>query len=999
MIQNILISAIFCAVCTFFYHHVKQARDPDKAIPRWAFAALVVLALAIRVRFALQDYCFTYDVGTFKAWGSYAHSYGLKNLYSQDIFLDYPPGYIYLLYLLNRICAVLGITMDSVLSTFIFKLPAIIADFACSGLIYTACKNSKAKPFARFAALAFLFMPAVIYNSSVWGQVESFYLFFVALSIWLVIKGKTAFGAAAFAYGLICKPQSLMFGAVLLFFMIKRKSLKELLKAVGTGVLSFYIMMLPCCTTPFSIGWIFDLYKNTMQGYRHFTVNAYNVYYLLGLNWQSIDNARFGNVNVWIIALVVAVTAFVVLKGKGTDRYFAAAAMSAAVIFSFCTMMHERYIYPAILFAFLAFAQSGERKHLTFAAVTGSLNFFNAACVMAMYYGTFTVHPKGEKLASALVGIVAVVFVVWLVHRTLNQMNFDMKKYLKSDYIVVFITVVYACFAFMGLGSTKAPQSFYQSTADDTAFTIELETPADIGSVWVYSGLGDEATPPYGRKACGSFEITATDANGAQIPLCTVENLSVYTWKQYTEADVTEAVSVTVTAKSEGAVLGEIVLCGNSGNVLGGRVVPNTTDSTNPYNAVNAFDEQETAPFDASYYYSMYFDEIYHGRTAWEQLNGMQIYETTHPPLGKIIISLGIKLFGMTPFGWRFMGALCGVVMLPVIYLLASAVAGKKTGVLAALLLSLDFMHLTQTRIATVDTFVVLFCLLTFLFMVYYHKTPFRNAKREWAYLFLSGGFMGCAVASKWNGAYPMVALAVFFFISLYTKYKHSGKTKSDRLYVAKTLYICCIAFVAVPLVIYALSYLPVIDAYTVKDYFRQLWGYQTHMYNYHSTLEAEHFFSSMWYTWPFSIKPVWYSISTLKNGWYSSISAFGNPLIWLMTPFASLYCLYRGIKGKKQLYLMVAMGWLASYLPWVAVSRLCFIYHYFPCAVFGIVAIALCIKDIMQSKPKLAKGAVVYLALCGILFVMFLPVTTGLGAPRGYLEFLEILPRWYFIN
>ncbi|MBR2717342.1 MAG: glycosyltransferase family 39 protein, partial [Oscillospiraceae bacterium] len=45
-------------------------------------------------------------------------------------------------------------------------------------------------------------------------------------------------------------------------------------------------------------------------------------------------------------------------------------------------------------------------------------------------------------------------------------------------------------------------------------------------------------------------------------------------------------------------------------------------------------------------------------------------YEITHPPLGKAIISLGIRLFGMTPFGWRFMGALTGVLMVPLMYLL-----------------------------------------------------------------------------------------------------------------------------------------------------------------------------------------------------------------------------------------------------------------------------------------------------------------------------------------
>ena len=49
----------------------------------------------------------------------------------------------------------------------------------------------------------------------------------------------------------------------------------------------------------------------------------------------------------------------------------------------------------------------------------------------------------------------------------------------------------------------------------------------------------------------------------------------------------------------------------------------------------------------------------------------MSTYEWTHPPLGKVLMMVGIQLFGMTPFGWRFMGALMGVLMLPVMYLMA----------------------------------------------------------------------------------------------------------------------------------------------------------------------------------------------------------------------------------------------------------------------------------------------------------------------------------------
>ena len=592
----------------------------------------------------------------------------------------------------------------------------------------------------------------------------------------------------------------------------------------------------------------------------------------------------------------------------------------------------------------------------------------------------------------------AVVFAVWAIYSTAKQACINVKKYFTAEYAVTAVTLVYAFVALTGLGSTAAPQTFYQAAETGSGFVVEFSGPADISKIYAYSGLGDEETEPYGRKVCGEFEIQYTHNGTDFYYAADITDLSVYTWKEL-NAPAQQVTAVKVTAKNAGAVLHEIVFVDTENNVINGKVTDLTAEETNPYTALNAFDEQDTAPKDTSYYYSMYFDEIYHGRTAYEQLHGMQIYETTHPPLGKIIISIGIALSGMTPFGWRIMGALCGILMLPVIYLLTKELAGKKAGAAACIIMALDFMHLTQTRIATVDTYVVLFVMLTFLFMVYYWKSPFGNAKKEWLNLFFSGVFMGCAVASKWNGAYPMTALAVIFFICLAAKYRNSPREKAHIAYTAKTLLFCCAAFIAVPLGIYLASHTAVISAHTFNDFIRQFISWQQNMYNYHAHLEAEHFFSSVWYTWPFNIKPIWYSVSSVQNGWTSSISAFGNPLIWIFTPFAAGYCLFAGIKSKKEQYLFVSLGYLASYIPWIAVSRLCFIYHYFPCAMFGIVCMAMTFRDIAERRPCAKKVAAVYLALCLAAFVVFLPVTTGFAAPAKYIDFLEFLPQWHFIN
>ena len=144
---------------------------------------------------------------------------------------------------------------------------------------------------------------------------------------------------------------------------------------------------------------------------------------------------------------------------------------------------------------------------------------------------------------------------------------------------------------------------------------------------------------------------------------------------------------------------------------------------TVPNNSHEWFDEQDMLPDKISYKNSTYFDEIYHVRTAYEHLHGAEPYEITHPPLGKILIAIGIKIFGMTPFGWRFMGTLFGIMMLPLMYAFAKRIFGNSFIAAAAMLLmTFDFMHFTQTRIATIDSFAVFFIMLMYYFMYIYYE-------------------------------------------------------------------------------------------------------------------------------------------------------------------------------------------------------------------------------------------------------------------------------------
>ncbi|MBV9271132.1 MAG: glycosyltransferase family 39 protein [Candidatus Eremiobacteraeota bacterium] len=111
------------------------------------------------------------------------------------------------------------------------------------------------------------------------------------------------------------------------------------------------------------------------------------------------------------------------------------------------------------------------------------------------------------------------------------------------------------------------------------------------------------------------------------------------------------------------------------------------------------------------------FDEIYFARAAEEYLQHRYIYESTHPPLTKLIITLSTIMFGGlhggdNAYGWRFLDVVFGAVAVVVLYAFAKRITGSTlfSGI-AALLFTFDGMHFVQSRIATPEGIVVVFSL------------------------------------------------------------------------------------------------------------------------------------------------------------------------------------------------------------------------------------------------------------------------------------------------
>jgi dolichyl-phosphate-mannose-protein mannosyltransferase len=137
---------------------------------------------------------------------------------------------------------------------------------------------------------------------------------------------------------------------------------------------------------------------------------------------------------------------------------------------------------------------------------------------------------------------------------------------------------------------------------------------------------------------------------------------------------------------------------------------------------------------------SLVFDEVYYANEGQQLLDHGVEWKTetdpagnvtasfadyvVHPPLGKWMIAVGIKLFDNgwarahgidQAFGWRFAGAVCGVIAVIMITRIGRRLfKSTALGATAGLLMALDGFQLVLSRTAILDIFVLFFALAAF---------------------------------------------------------------------------------------------------------------------------------------------------------------------------------------------------------------------------------------------------------------------------------------------
>ena len=977
---------------------------------------LVVIGVFARILVANNiDVYNQTDISCFKSWSTMLFDGGLSQFYKSDAFTDYPPGYMYVLYCLGFIRHILDLDYYSDSFLFLVKLPAMIFDILTSISIYKIACTRLTKENSFLCSLAYTLNPAIIINSAVWGQVDSIYTLVIFYSIYTLVQKHYFKSFFIFAVAVLLKPQAFIFSPIYMFavytFLKEHNftmlAFKKLSIYAGVCLGFLFVSILPFAPN-FDFSYVYLQYVDTLASYPYATLNAYNFYSLIGANWASIDqNLIFMPIAAWgffFVVCIVILSLYLLRKFDIIHNYFFVAALINTLTFMFCVKMHERYIYPSLLLFLAAFIYSRERRLLLLFVGFSLTLFVNCADVLNMqlngnslYYLQNTIKPlsAANMLLSTL--MVYFGFKCFKYENTCVEEEYPIEpikpqkinleitevipKLTKLDAILLgALILLYGSIAFTNLGDFKSPQTMW-SANDNPDVVVDL---GDIRHVSEIAFL-------LGSHENRSFELRGVSYDD----LWTYEftGTSVFAW-HFFDVDM-DIRYLEIFEPDHNLTILEFAVFDN-GNLL--EIESHTRDAT------NLFDEQHLVPHAKHFMNSTYFDEIYHARTAFEFIHSMPVYEWTHPPLGKVIIAAGIQMFGMTPFGFRFMGTLFGALMLPFMYMFAKSMfKSSYWAFFCAFIFAFDFMHFAQTRISTIDTYVTFFIIGMFYFMYRYYIMNFYTVplKKTLIPLLLSGICFGLATASKWPGMYAGAGIAVIFFYSIYkrfSEFRHSNDditlTQNFKNHTITTFAWCVLFFVIIPVGIYSLSYIPFLKAPDMNGISSIIQNQQS-MYHYHSNLESEHPYSSYWWEWILNLRPIFYYVSTISGDIRSGISAFGNPLVYWAGAVCLICIILKKTRDKTLIFLTIA--YMAQLLPWTFVGRTTYAYHYFPTLPFLTLIITYFFKNYVHGKCKYATYG--YLIAVFIVFIMFYPVLSGAPIDYNFVKkYLEWLPRWQLI-
>lgn len=593
---------------------------------------------------------------------------------------------------------------------------------------------------------------------------------------------------------------------------------------------------------------------------------------------------------------------------------------------------------------------------------------------------------------SLTVGVFFIVLIYCLYQVKRNPLQNQAKPFLdKTDYLlIVIISSIYAGVSLINLGTELEPNSPVKLTATQ-GIEINFATPTQIDQFYYALGYVGGAV---------KFSYVRSDNQTQSITI----DPGTFMWNNLQLNDPNAKYKqITLTPESGVIELRQLALFNNANYVTdfsltqAGQAIP-------PQKLVSVSVPQN---YQSIWYSGTIWDEYYYVTTAYQFNHHLPALITVHPPLGMYLISAGMSVFGDNPFGWRIVPDLAGILLVILVYIFAKKLTlSRSSAIIASTLLSADFMHFMITRMASLESTLAFFAILS-LFFLYCYAEARRSGESFNAtlrYLLPCALSLGLAISIKWSALYSLVtALLVITYFEFVYNYRDSLRTKLIAVFNIGAL------FIVLPVSLYFSCYYPTVfypfyKSSGINNFWLFVSSLQPVMYQFHTQM-VNHVPNggggSQWWQWPLITQPqlVYRWLDTRSN--LSSLGLLmGNPLIWWLFYPSLLLMLIHVLKVRKFMPLFLFSATLLQFLPYALFGRISYIYYFYISSIFGIMLLGYLFGQALQLKNRRLNYLIVaYVLACILLFIAFYPLLSGLPVNRGYfIKYLLWYHNWQFI-
>jgi dolichyl-phosphate-mannose--protein O-mannosyl transferase len=622
-----------------------------------ALIILLLAGLALRLAIAyvfFPDSGFKTDLSTYTSWALTLADHGASAFYASAGFSDYPPAYLYILWPIGLVAKLVAPGDPASVAQTLIKLPPIFVDLVVGTLLYFlvagwARPGRRAEALGLAAAALYVFNPVTWYDSALWGQTDAIGALVLLAGVAALIRGNSEGAAGLAVLAALVKPQ---YGVVLVplvgVVLLKRHLLSNgprntawgpgrlrawlsreqgpvrILTSALVGVAVFFVVALPFAMGPLEY---LVLVAKTANGYMDLTVNAYNPWALIGSAgtpplaasglWSDDRVGLLGPLPGVLVGSSLLLVGLVVglLRGAWRDdrrSLIVVAVFLSAAFFILPTRVHERYLFP--VFAFLPILAVGNRRWAVALVLFALGSFMNLHAILTIpSYATDNL--KGLPFGDLFRGY---------------------------PFVVLSVGLQTAGFLFAAL-QLRAAVARRADPIDSAAHDVDAERVRrrEMEPGWSVSGAGGAGASAAGFGAFAEPAHQATVIAGRSVRLEDgPDELEDYGWirgpgpwawvkDRLTPPPLRRDRSAELTAEPYGRwdrldlLIVTLIVIGSF--------------------TLRAWHVAQP--------YDMYFDEVYHARTATEFLQdwryGMphSIYEYTHPHLAKYAMAVSIDAF------------------------------------------------------------------------------------------------------------------------------------------------------------------------------------------------------------------------------------------------------------------------------------------------------------------------------------------------------------------